>query len=152
MSKGFSMHANDLSSHFVANWRQLTLTGIFGVTLAACAGLGMLSKDSPEDVKVAAVTKQVHARWDALIAGDKEKSYSFLSTGSKATGSLDLYKTKARLTGFKAAKVEKVVCGQETCKVSMRVTLDTRRMKGLPLPETETWILEGGEYRYVWLL
>jgi hypothetical protein len=141
-----------LSPDFVVNWRQLTVVAIFGVTLAACAGLGGVSPDSPDSVKVAAVTKQAEARWAALIAGDVEKSYSFMSTGSKATVSLDLYKAKARLSGFKADKIEKVVCEPEICKVSLRVTLDTRKMKGLPLPETETWILEGGEYRYVWPL
>ncbi|MGH7485048.1 MAG: hypothetical protein ACREMY_05490, partial [bacterium] len=76
----------------------------------------------------------------------------FLSTGSKATVSFNLYKAKARLSGFRDAKIEKVVCEPEICKVSMRVTLDTKKMKGLPMPETETWILEGGEYRYVWPL
>lgn len=152
MRTGFSASGNELSRRFVVNWRQLTVTAIFGVTLAACAGLGGVTKDSPESVKVAAVTKQVEARWDALIGGDVPKSYSFLSTGSKATLSLDLYKVKARLSGFRAARIEKVVCEPEICKVSLRVTLDTKRMKGLPMPETETWILEGGEYRYVWPL
>jgi len=136
----------------VAGWRQLTVAAIFGVTLAACASLGSVSSKSPDDVKVAAVTKQVEGRWKALIDGDVEKSYGYLSSGSKATTTLDRYKVKARLTGFRAYKIEKVDCGQETCKVSLRVTLDTRRMKGLPLPETETWILEGGEYRFVFLL
>jgi hypothetical protein len=152
MSNGFLASGNDLTRPNVVKWRQLTVAAIFGVTLAACASLGGVTKDSSDSVKVVAVTKQVQARWDALIAGDVAKSYSFLSAGSQATTSLDLYKAKARLKGFKAAKIEKVECDQELCKVSMRVTIDTRRMKGLPLPETETWILEGGEYRYVWLL
>jgi hypothetical protein len=143
---------NEFPAKPVVGWRQLTVAAFFGVTLAACSGLGGVTKDSPEEAKVAAVTKQVEARWDALIAGDVQKSYSFLSAGSKASTSLDLYKAKARLSGFRAAKIEKIACGQEICKVSMQVTIDTKRMKGLPLPETETWILEGGEYRYVWLL
>ena len=152
MSTGFSASRNELSGQFVANWRQLTVAAIFSVTLAACAGMGGVSKDSPESAKVAAVTKQVEARWASLIGGDPEKSYGFLSTGSKATVSLNLYKAKARLSGFRDAKIEKVVCEPEICKVSMRVTLDTKKMKGLPMPETETWILENGEYRYVWPL
>lgn len=149
MSKGFSPSRNDLSPKSVANWRQLTVAAIFGVTLAACAGLGGVTKDSPDSEKVAAVTQQVEARWVALIAGDIAKSYSFMSTGSQASVSPELYRAKARLSGFTAAKIEKVVCEPEICKVSVRVTLDTRRMKGLPIPETETWILEGGKYRYV---
>ena len=34
----------------------------------------------------------------------------------------------------------------------MVITLDTKKMKGIPMPETETWILEDGEYRYFWPL
>ncbi len=152
MFGAFSPFAGLFSTDSVAGWRQLTVASIFGVTLAACAGIGGVTKESPEDVKVAAVTRQVNARWAALIAGDVQKSYDFLSAGSKATTSLDMYRTKARLRGFRKAEIEKVECGQETCKVSMRVTIDTPKMKGLPLPATETWILEGGEYRYVFLL
>ena len=152
MNRVISRSGDEFSAHSVAGWRQLTVVAIFGVRLAACSSLGGVSKDSPEEVKVAAVTKQVEARWDALIAGDVAKSYSFLSAGSQATTALDLYKAKARLMVGKASMIDKVECDQELCKVSMRVTIDTRRMKGLPLPETETWILEGGEYRYVWLL
>jgi len=36
--------------------------------------------------------------------------------------------------------------------VTVRATLDHRLMKGLPLPVTETWVLEKGEYWYVWPL
>jgi hypothetical protein len=150
MSNEFLASGNDLTHSNVANWRQLTVAAIFSVTLAACAGLGPITKDSPNDAKVAAVTKQVEARWAAKIDGDVPKQYSYMSTGSKATLSIEQYRAKARLTGFRAAKIENVVCEPEICKVSLRITLDTKRMKGLPLPETETWILEGGEYRYVW--
>lgn len=152
MSTGFLSERSELSRKNVANWRQLTLSAIFGVTLAACAGLGTVSKDAPDDVKKAAVTKQVEARWKAMIDGDVPKSYSYLSAGSKATTSLDRYRAKARLTGFRAYRIEKVVCEPEICKVSMVVTLDTKKMKGIPMPETETWILEDGEYRYFWPL
>lgn len=152
MRKAFLAAASELSPHSVADWRQLTVAAIFSVTLAACAGLAPITRDSPNDAKVAAVTRQVEARWAAMIAGDVPKSYSFMSTGSKAALSIDEYKVKARLVGFRKAKIEKVVCEPEICKVSLRITLDTRKMKGLPLPETETWILEGGEYRYVWPL
>lgn len=152
MSTGFLSERSELSRKNVANWRQLTLSAIFGVTLAACAGLGTVSKDAPDDVKKAAVTKQVEARWKAMIDGDVPKSYSYLSAGSKATTSLDRYRAKARLTGFRAYRIENVVCEPEICKVSMVVTLDTKKMKGIPMPETETWILEDGEYRYFWPL
>jgi hypothetical protein len=140
------------SPRFVARWRQLTVSAIVGGTLVACAGMGGVAKDSPEDVKKAAVTQRVQERWKAIIASDAEKSYSYFSPGSKASTSLDQYKKKARLTGFREAQVENVVCEPELCKVTMRTTLDHRLMKGIPLPVTETWVLEKGEYWYVWPL
>ena len=152
MFRAFLPSTTSFAPLSVAGWRQLTVSAILGVTLAACAGVGGVSKDSPDDIKVAAVTRQVNARYQALVAGDVQKSYDFLSSGSKATTSLDLYRAKARVSGVRKGEVEKVECGQETCKVSVRVTIDTSRMKGLPLPVTETWILEGGEYRFVFLL
>ncbi|HEV8502742.1 MAG TPA: hypothetical protein VGR63_14285 [Casimicrobiaceae bacterium] len=152
MKKGILASLGDLLANSVADWRQLTVMAFLGVTLAACAGLGGVTKESPQDKKVAAVTSQVEARWAALIAGDPAKSYSFLSVGSQSRLTLEQYRAKARLTGFRAAKIEKVECEAEICRVSVRVTLDTRKMKGLPMPETESWILEGGEYRFVWPL
>jgi hypothetical protein len=148
MNVNFLQRTCQFTRENVAGWRQLTVAAVFGVTLAACAGL---TKDSPDEMKVAAVRKQVEGRWAALMAGDAEKAYSYLSTGSKATNPLELYKRKARLSGFREATIDTVDCGQELCRVTMHVKIDTKRVKGLPMPETETWILEGGEYRYVFL-
>jgi len=141
-----------ITGDFVAGWRQLTVLAIVGGTLVACAAVGGVAKDSPEDVKKAAVTQRVQERWKAIIASDAEKSYSYFSPGSKASTSFDAYKSKARLSGFREAEIEKVVCEPELCKVTVRATLDHRLMKGIPLPVTETWVLEKGEYWYVWPL
>jgi hypothetical protein len=42
------------------------------------------------------------------------------------------------------------VCEAEICKVKLTVTLDHRLMKGIPLDVEESWVLENGQYWYVW--
>jgi hypothetical protein len=140
------------SAKFVARWRQLTAVAVVGVTLAACAGFGGVNKDSPDPEKQAAASARSMERWQAIIAGDVPKAYGYMSTGSKARLSIEDFRRKARLTGFKQATVESVVCEPELCKVTVRTTLDHRLMKDLALPVTETWVLEKGEYWYVWPL
>lgn len=141
--------AQKVSRNSVVDWRQLTGAAIIGVTLAACATTGSLSKDATDEAKQAAVTQRVNERWKAIIGGDVEKSYGMLSAGSKATTTLDGYRKKARLSGFTQAGVQSATCTGEICKVTVKVTLNTRKMNGLQVPETETWILEKGEYWYV---
>ena len=81
-----------------------------------------------------------------------EKAYGFLSPGSKTVTSFGNYKARARLTGFRAADIESVDCETEACKVKVRLTLDHRLMKGIVVSVEETWILESGQYWYVWQL
>jgi hypothetical protein len=120
--------------------------------LAACATTGGVTVESPLEVKQAAVTERVKARWQAVIDGDAAKAYGFLSPGSKAVTSFESYQARARLTGFRAADIESVACETEVCKVKIRATLDHRLMKGLVVPVEETWVLENGHYWYVWRL
>ncbi|MBS0321715.1 MAG: hypothetical protein JSR18_14310 [Proteobacteria bacterium] len=138
-----------ISRKTVAEWRQLTAAALIGVTLAACSTTGGLTKDSPDEAKVAAAKARAEARWKAIIGGDVETSYGMLSAGSKATTSIDSYRRKARLKGFTEASVKSATCAGEVCKVAVEVVLDVPKMKGLRTAETETWILEKGQYWYV---
>jgi hypothetical protein len=125
---------------------------VFSVLLAACATLGGVTLESPLDMKVASVTARAKARWQAVIEGNAEGAYGFLSSGSKAVTSFERYRARARLTGFRSADVESVECETEVCKVKVRVILDHRVMSGLSVPVEETWVLENGQYWYVWRL
>jgi hypothetical protein len=149
MSGAFSWLGQKLSPRSVVDWRQLTGAAIIGVTLAACAATGSISKESPAETKQAAVTQRANARWQAIIDGDVAKSYGMLSAGSKATTSLEAYQRKARLKGFSKAEVQSAECTAEICKVTVKVALDARKVRGFEVPEIETWILEKGEYWYV---
>jgi hypothetical protein len=93
--------------------------------------------------------KRANERWAAVIGGDVQASYAMLSAGSKATTSYEAYQRKARLKGFRQATVESAACTGDICRVKVQLVLDTVKMKGIQVPETETWILEKGDYWYV---
>lgn len=118
--------------------------------LSACATFGGLTKESPAEEKQKAVVERANARWKAVIESNGDKAYEFLSPGSKAVTSLTQYKSRARLTGFRAADVKSAACEAETCKVRVEAVLDHRLMKGIPMDFEETWVLENGQYWYVW--
>ncbi len=138
------------NAHKGQQLRGWVVAGLAGLMLAACATPSRVTEESPEEVKKAAVVERANARWQAVIESDAEKAYAFLSPGSKALTSFDAYRARARLVGIRAAELESVACEPEVCKVKFRVTLDHRLMKGLVMPVEETWVLENGQYWYVW--
>jgi hypothetical protein len=123
-----------------------------GVGLAACASI---SVDSPPEAKQKLVAERAQARWDLLIKGDVDGAYQYLSVGSKAATPLSLYKGRIKLGLWRGAKVDKVDCEAEICKVQMLITYDFRSaragaMKGIETPVPETWIIENGTVGYVY--
>jgi len=125
-----------------AGWLSLLALG-----LAGCAGI---SVDSSPQAKQRLVAERAQARWQVLMKGDVEGAYQFLSVGSKAVTSLDVYKAKIRPGMWREAKVEKVECEAEFCKVLMQITYDTRRMRGIQTPLDESWIIENGSAWYIY--
>ena len=115
--------------------------------LAGCAGIGV---DSSPEAKQKVVAERAEARWQLLIKGDLAGAYEFMSAGSKATMSLDLYKAKIKPGGWRQASVEKVDCEAEICKVVLKITYDRKQMKGIETPLSETWIIEKGSAWYVY--
>ena len=117
---------------------------------AGCAGMGGLTKESPPDAKRAAVTERVNARWAALINGDLDTAYTFISPASRQLLSIGTYKQQARGSGFRKAEITSVDCDAEICRVGVMVTMDHRLMAGLQSPVDETWVLDNGQYWYTW--
>jgi len=117
------------------------------VGLAACASI---SVDSPPEAKQKLVAERAQARWDLLLKGDLDGAYQYLSAGSKAGTPLVLYKAKIKLGLWRKAKVDKVDCEAEVCKVWTLLTYDYKSMKGIETPFPETWIIENGTVWYVY--
>jgi hypothetical protein len=119
------------------------------IALAGCASVGGLSKDSPPEAKQAAVAERAKARWAAMIDGNLDLAYTFLSPASKGIVSLASFKQQAR-TGYREAKVENVACDGAMCKVKMFVIYDHRLMKGIGTPLEERWVIDEGQAWLVW--
>ena len=132
--------------------RALAAVGMAALlTVGGCASMAPgIGKDTPPEEKQKVVAERAEARWQALIKGDLDTAYTFLSAGSRAATPLDLYKRKIKPGSWRAARPEKVECEAELCRVNMMITIDAKRMKGLEVPLTETWIIEDGNAWFVY--
>ena len=123
-----------------------------GIAVAGCASMpgGGLSKDSPPEVKAAVVSERAQARWDALIKGDLDQAYTYMSEASQQQYSLKVYKNRTKPGMWKAVKINSVDCVAEICNLSMTLTYDHRMMKGVQTPLSESWIIEKGTAWYIY--
>jgi hypothetical protein len=117
--------------------------------LGGCAGPGALSPESPADAKREVISARAKARWDALIKLDLADAYEFLSPASRATMPLDLYKAKHKVGMYRAVKVDGVSCEADVCTVSLTLTYDFKRFKGMTTALSEKWIIAGGQAWFV---
>ena len=116
-------------------------------TLAGCASL---SVDSTAAQKQKVVAERAQARWNLLLKGDVDGAYQFLSAGSKGATSLASYKAKIKPGMWRAAKVDKIDCEREICKVMMLITYDSKLIKGIETPFDENWVIEDGSAWYIY--
>jgi hypothetical protein len=123
----------------------VVLGSVVGLT-----GCATLTPDSSPEQKQKVVSEKAQARWDALIKGDVDAAYQFLSVGSKTATPLAMYKAKIKPGLWREAKVDKIDCEREICKVTVLVTYDYKAMKGIQTPVPETWIVENGSAGYVY--
>lgn len=116
------------------------------VVLAGCAtgGLESLTKDTPAAAKADAAKARAEAKWAAIVRGDLDSAYSFLSPASRSIVTAEAFKSQLRRP-FRSATVDKVECEAELCTVKMTVTYDHRLMKNIPTPLEESWVIEQGQ-------
>jgi hypothetical protein len=142
----------------LAGNRLLGLTGWMPVVvaIAACAGAGGINKDSPPDVKAAVVKERAQARWEALIKGDLDTAYTFLSPASKAATSVQSYKGQIKPGLWREVKVVGVDCEAELCVAKLLLNYDVPRgpkspkaVSGIETPLSERWVIENGSAWYV---
>lgn len=122
---------------------------VLAVLTAACATLG---PSSPKEDKVKVVSERAQARWKAIIGKDFDAAYAYLSPKSRATVTPAGFKAVASRLAYKAAELKDVTCEAETCKVTFLITYDTKLMKDVHSPLEESWVIDGGQAWYVWLL
>ena len=134
------------------HWRNWVCNAIVAIAVCGCGTLplGGFSADSPNEQKSAAVRQRAEARWQALIKDDIATAYGYLSPTTREVVSLEQYRAKVARRRFRDAKVEGVECQAELCKVGIKLTFDHPRMKGLVVPLEETWIIERGQFWFVY--
>ena len=121
--------------------------------MAGCGTLGGVTKDSPPEVKQATVKDRANARWAAMIKGDIDAAYAYLSPASRQSVSVEVFASRRGATKYTAATVESVSCEAESCKVEIKLTYDYpmqgKIMRGIQTPLTETWVFDKGN---AWLV
>jgi hypothetical protein len=123
------------------------------IALAACATPPVPTVGTPAaagQARESLLRERVTSRWDALIRDDIDAAYAFMSTGSRNTIALDVYKRNIRRGSFREAKIENVTCDGDACKVKLLVTYDHRVMKGITTPVIEAWVFDSGQPWYVY--
>jgi hypothetical protein len=122
---------------------------LLALGVGACATPGAVTPSTSPEAKRAAVLARADARGAALVKGDLDAAYAFLSEGSKAVISLDNFKRRMSVVPFTAYRIDDASCEAESCKVRSKLTYDHRVMKGVTTPITETWVVERGQLFFV---
>jgi hypothetical protein len=116
--------------------------------LVGCAGIpsdGTPGRSaSPEEV----VAERAQKRWDALVAGDAEKAYAFLSPASRQITSLAAYTSSLKLGFWKGAKVERAVC-PEPGRCEVHLVIEYVHGFAISSPSRESWVQSEGQWWYV---
>ena len=116
-------------------------TGVLATVLCGCAAVSPRSED--------VVKERAQARWDALVKGDFNAAYGYMSPGSRSVTSATDYAGSLRKGFWKSAVVDKVECGSaQSCEVSATIEYEFmgRRTK---TPLRESWIRDGSEWWYL---
>src|SRR3989338_7878395 len=118
---------------------------VFG--LAGCAGFSVKPGSASDRQEI--VRERAQLRWDALIKGDLDTAYKYLTPGTRSIVSLDVYRKKIRPGLWEKASVESVSCEADQCEVSMLVEYSYRNMKSRKLQVKEFWLLDENDWWYV---
>lgn len=116
------------------------------LVVAGCAAQTAVEQ-TPEEL----VGQRAQERRDALMAGDVEKAYSYLTPGYRASNSLRRY--QARLGGavnWTDASVRSVSCQEDACTVtvllSYRVAVPRMEAYDSQRPIEESWVRVDGQW------
>lgn len=130
-------------------FRKFALVATLAATLGACATTDGVTASSSPEARRSAVLARADARGAALVRGDLDAAYAYLSEGSKAVITLDNFKRRMSVVPFTAYRIDSATCDADNCKVQAKVTYDHRVMKGVTTPVTETWVAERGGLYFV---
>ncbi len=133
---------------------RLTRLGIVGAVLVLSACATVPREHSASTYAGKSLEDQVRERavkrWEALIRGDLESAYGYFSRATRETYPIELYRAKMRPGMWREAKVDTAKCADGVCEVTVIITLDHNRLKGIVTPVAERWIIQDGVAWYVY--
>lgn len=103
------------------------------------------------------IAERAQARWDALLAGDFESAYAFLTPGVRSTMTATDMEIEFRLRRVQYLSAEYLDhgCADQVCTVKIRVGFRVAKpVVGMKEWESEStaeeqWILSGGQWWYL---
>jgi hypothetical protein len=117
------------------------VAGVLTIVLSGCAAVA----PSSETV----VKERAQARWDALVKGDFNAAYGYMSPGSRSVTSPTDYAAGLRRGFWKSAVIDKVECGSaQSCEAHATIEYEFSGMR-TKTPLRETWIRDGSEWWYL---
>ena len=95
------------------------------------------------------VTERVQERWAAVIAGNYDKAYEYISPAGRSVMTLQGFKNSMKPGFHKSARVVEVKCGTpDMCDVQLEIEYEFQGKRSkTPLPER--WVKQEGKW---WLL
>ena len=126
---------------------------VLGSVLPGCGTTNPTQTGQTAPVDAGAVSKLVveraQQRWNALLTGDMDAAYPFISPGGRSLMTLQQYRPRINTGFWRGAKVDKATCATETCEVTVLVDM---LVEGVKFTNTikETWILDAGKWWFVY--
>ncbi|QBQ53532.1 hypothetical protein [Nitrosococcus wardiae] len=103
-----------IDASFLTYSRAILILPIVGLLL----GLSGCSSPPPEEE----VGRRASERWQALIQGDFNRAYEYLSPGYRAVNSFDLYRARiGQAVQWKEATLKNVSCADKACEVTVNI-------------------------------
>ena len=131
--------------------RQARAAGAFllAVFVLGLAGCVTVAPATPEEV----VAQRSKERWDALIAGNFEKAWTYAQPGLRAAIQQRNYFKRFSAAGqWTAAEIYKTTCESDRCTVRTKLTskLDIPSFRGKEVTGAvdEIWVREDGQWWY----
>jgi len=126
------------------------VTGLCLLALAACATSSTAARDK-------SLQQRAQARWDALLAKDYAKAYSYATPGYRSSASVTDFEMAMRLrrVQYVSAEYKEHHCEETVCNVQIEVGYKVvRPVSGLPEWSStsqieERWIKTDGNWWFV---
>ena len=123
------------------------------IVLSGCASTGSAPSAGVADKLPETSTQKVlfraQQRWDALVKSDIDKAYGFISPAGRSAMSVERYRPRVNAGLWRGANAKDASCEEETCDVTVLIDITVVGVN-TSVPVKETWILEAGQWWFVY--